>query len=353
MKHWVTILLIMAIVCGAATTMGSNNYSLISVTDSIYFRRPPNFPPPVYTFSVNPLTTAGFELGRDLFYDPVLSKDKSIACNNCHQPFAAFANLDHAVSHGVDFCFGTRNAPPLFNLAWQKEFMWDGGVKHIEVSPLNALTNSCEMANSLDTIVDRLKSDPQYVHKFQQVFGNSNINSQQLLRVLAQFTSMLISADSKYDKHIRKESGGDFSADEENGYEVFSQKCAPCHREPLFTDLSFRNNGLDLVSEDPGRDTITNNEPDRGKFRVPSLRNIELTAPYMHDGRFETLEQVLEHYSSGMKRNANLDTVFENGKFVGIELSGQEKKALIAFLKTLTDRDFVNDKRFQPPGEPR
>jgi cytochrome c peroxidase len=187
------------------------------------------------------------------------------------------------------------------------------------------------------------------VSKFQKVFGNTGINSQQVLRVFAQFTALLISADSKYDKYIRHEPGGVFTVDEEKGHTIFMQNCASCHKEPLFTDLSFRNNGLDLVSEDPGRDTITNNESDRGKFRVPSLRNIELTAPYMHDGRFETLEQVLEHYSGGVKRNPNLDSLLLRSKKPGLDLTASDKKLLIVFLKTLTDTAFVSDKRFQQP----
>ena len=249
--------------------------------DSVHFKVPANFPKPVYDFKDNPVTANGFNLGRKLFYDPILSRDKSISCANCHQSFAAFANLDHAVSHGVDECLGTRNAPPLFNLAWQKEFMWDGGVHHIEVSPLNALTNPCEMA----------------------------------------------------------------------GYALFKQHCSACHKEPLFTDLSYRSNGLDLIPDDIGRDSITRLASDKGKFRVPSLRNVELTSPYMHDGRFTTLKQVLQHYSTGVKPTTNLDPVLHQNAVPGIILTSTEQAQLIAFLKTLTDQDFVNDKRFQAPNQ--
>lgn len=350
MKLAITLLIIISFVCIAATSSNPPEEKSKPDADTIRFVVPENFPPPAYQFTNNPVTDAGFALGRYLFYDPLLSKDKSIACSNCHQYFAAFANLDHPVSHGVDLCFGTRNAPPLFNLAWQKEFMWDGGVKHIEVSPLTAITSTCEMASSLDTITDRLKKSPVYPEMFQKAFGTTEINSQRVLRALAQFTAMLISANSKYDKYIRKELGGNFTDEEEKGYELFKLHCSSCHTEPLFTDLSYRNNGLDEISEDPGRDTITNNESDRGKFRVPSLRNVELTSPYMHDGRFETLEEVLDHYNNGVKNNVNLDPLLKKNTKPGIPLTTEEQKQIIAFLKTLTDTTFVNDKRFQQPN---
>ncbi len=317
--------------------------------DSISFKVPSNFPKPVYDFKDNPVTANGFKLGRILFYDPLLSKDKSISCANCHQSFAAFANLDHAVSHGTDECLGTRNAPPLFNLAWQKEFMWDGGVHHIEVSPMNAMTNPCEMATDLNTITKRLQQTEPYPALFKAAFGSTEINSQRAFRALAQFTSMLVSANSKYDKYIRKEAGGDFTAEETAGYELFKQKCSTCHQEPLFTDLTYRSNGLDLKPDDIGRDSITHLETDRGKFRVPSLRNIELTKPYMHDGRFSTLKEVLQHYDAGVKPAANLDPALHQNNIYGIKLTTVEQRQLTAFLKTLTDPDFINDKRFQSP----
>ena len=323
------------------------NYGITA--DSVRFAVPANFPKPIYDFKDNPVTSNGFKLGRILFYDPIISKDKSISCANCHQSFAAFANLDHAVSHGVDECLGTRNAPPLFNLAWQKEFMWDGGVHHIEVSPMNAMTNPCEMATDLNTVVSRLRETKTYSSLFKAAFGTTEINSQRTFRALAQFTSMLVSANSKYDKYIRKEKGGDFTEEETAGYALFKQKCSTCHQEPLFTDLAYRSNGLDLKSDDIGRDSITHLETDRGKFRVPSLRNIELTSPYMHDGRFETLKEVLAHYNSGVKPTANLDPLLHQNNVYGIRLTILEQSQLIAFLKTLTDRDFVNDKRFQAP----
>ncbi|MXV15284.1 cytochrome-c peroxidase [Hufsiella ginkgonis] len=313
---------------------------------AISFRRPANFPVAAYNFEENTLTKAGFELGHKLFYEDALSADNSVNCGTCHQPFAAFANLDHSVSHGINNCFGTRNAPPLFNLAWQKDFMWDGGVGHIELSPLNALTNPCEMGNTLDRITATLSQTAPYPELFREAFGSPVINSQRLFKALTQFMGMMVSASSKYDKVMRKENGASFSPDEQEGYRLFQQKCAVCHQEPLFTDGSFRSNGLDGYSKDPGRDTITATGADRGKFRVPSLRNIELTRPYMHDGRFLTLEAVLEHYHAGVKQSPALDPGLKKNPTPGIPLTPKEQSQIISFLKTLTDNEFIHDHRF-------
>lgn len=312
----------------------------------VQFAVPANFPQPVYNFENNKLTKEGFELGHRLFYEDALSVDNSVNCGSCHQPFAAFANLDHSVSHGVDNCFGTRNAPPLFNLVWQQEFMWDGGVHNIEVSGLNALVNPCEMGNNLDHIVSTLNKMAPYPELFRKAFGTAEINSQRLFKALTQFTGMMVSANSRYDKFIRKETGGYLTSDELAGYLLFKEKCSSCHPEPLFTDRSYRSNGLDEFPKDAGRDSITQTSADRGKFRVPSLRNIELTRPYMHDGRFYTLEDVLEHYNSGVKPHANLDAVLKKSGVNGISLPKKDQSQIISFLKTLTDHEFIQDKRF-------
>ncbi len=345
----------LVIIAGILFIAGINTFSgiadNINTGDTLLFKRPENFPPAVYSFEGNPPTNNGFKLGRALFYDPILSKDGSISCANCHQQFAAFAQLDHPVSHGVDDCLGTRNTPTLFNLAWQREFMWDGGVNHIEVSPLNALTSECEMANNLPEIVDRLKNSDKYPLLFQEAFHTSEINSQLLLKALTQFTAALVSANAKYDKVMRGEDGASFTKEESTGYTLFKANCATCHREPLFTDYSYRSNGLDAYSDDPGRDTITHDPADHGKFRVPSLRNVEVSSPYMHDGRFENLEQVLTHYHSGMVLSSNLDPLFKKDSMPGIRLSSGEQTQLIAFLKTLTDHDFLNNPAFQDPNK--
>lgn len=305
----------------------------------ITFAIPSNFPAPAYNFEDNQLTNAGFALGKKLFYDARLSADKSVSCGSCHQQFAAFANLDHKVSHGVNNCQGKRNAPPLFNLAWQKAFFWDGGVKNIETSPLNAIADACEMGTDIEAIIASLKNTAPYPELFQQAFGSSEINSQKILKSITQFTAVLVSGNSKYDKVMRKESGFTFSSTELAGYNLFKEKCSSCHAEPLFTDFSYRSNGLDLVSADEGRSHITGLYTDFGKFRVPTLRNIEYTGPYMHDGRFYSLDEVLEHYNSGVKTSSNLDDGLKNG----IPLKASEKEQIKAFLKTLTDNEFIKN----------
>ncbi|NCD72063.1 c-type cytochrome [Mucilaginibacter sp. R11] len=317
-----------------------------NLADSISFKQPSNFPVPAYDLKHNPITTKGFLLGKALFYDPSLSADGTVACGNCHQASAAFANLGSAVSKGIKGCKGSRNAPPLFNLAWQKEYMWDGRINAMQLVPVNALTNPCEMGNSIDKLLLNLQKDNSYPSRFKEVFGSSKITQQMVLDALSQFTAMLISANSKYDRYMRHEAGASFTLNEEAGYEFFKQKCASCHTEPLFTDLSYRNNGLEETSIDIGRDSLTHQRSDNGKFRVPTLRNIEITGPYMHDGRFYSLKEVLQHYNAGMKKHANLDKVFTQNQQPGIAISATEQTQIIAFLKTLTDVDFINDRRF-------
>jgi len=306
------------------------------------FTVPSNFPTPAYNFEDNKLSNAGFALGKKLFYDARLSADKSVSCGSCHQQFAAFTQLDHKVSHGINNCQGKRNTPPLVNLAWQKAFFWDGGVKNIETSPLNAITDACEMGTDIQTIVTFLKATAPYPDMFKQAFGSTEINSQLILKSITQFTAMLVSANSKYDQVIRKENGVAFTASEQAGYTLFKEKCSSCHAEPFFTDFSYRSNGLDLLSADEGRSHITSVQTDFGKFRVPTLRNIEYTSPYMHDGRFYSLDEVLNHYDSGVKAAENLDASLKNG----IPLNSTQKEQIKAFLKTLTDHEFIKNTLF-------
>jgi len=317
--------------------------------DKFEFVVPSNFPQPVYTFASNPLNQKTAELGRRLFYDPILSRDNTISCGSCHQDFAAFANLEHPLSHGVDGLLGTRNSPPIYNLAWHSNFMWDGGINHLESQPLAPITNPVEMDETLANVVTKLQSSPEYRKWFKEAFGDETVNTQLISRAFAQFMAVMISANSKYDKYVRNE-GESLTAQEMSGLTIFNQKCSGCHTAPLFTDLGFRNNGLDSVFTDTGREMITNDPADKGKFKVPSLRNIELSSPYMHDGRFTTLEQVLDHYSNGAKYSATIDPLLDlgNGSY-GIELTSSEKQDLVAFLKTLTDREFVSDPRFKNP----
>ncbi|TDG35813.1 cytochrome-c peroxidase [Pedobacter changchengzhani] len=316
-----------------------NETELLPTQVDITFTVPANFPAPTYNFENNKLTNAGFALGRKLFYEARLSADKSISCGSCHQQFAAFANLDHKVSHGVNNCQGKRNSPPLFNLAWQKGYFWDGGVKNIETVPLNAIGDVCEMSTDIQSIITFLKNTPPYPNLFKQAFGATEINSQLVLKSFAQFTAVLVSGNAKYDQVSRKENGATFTPGEQAGYLLFKEKCSSCHKEPFFTDFSYRSNGLDLTSTDEGRAHITGVETDMGTFRVPTLRNIEYTGPYMHDGRFYSLDEVLEHYNSGVEPAENLDPLLKNG----IALSATEQKQIKLFLITLTDHDFIKN----------
>ncbi len=326
------------------------------VPDTYTLKIPANFPKPVFIFDTNPITKEGFELGRNLFYDPRLSSDGTIACGTCHRQLFAFADHGHGVSHGVGDKLGDRNTPALQNMAFQPEFFWDGGVNHIEFTPLNAIQNPKEMNETLKNVLDKLNATPTYKKQFKAVFGTDSITSQRMLQALAQFMGMLVSSQSRYDSYVRGESGVQFTDEEKAGMTLFKQKCATCHATDLFTDHSFRNNGLNTEFQDKGRETITLLESDRGKFRVPSLRNVERTAPYMHDGRFYSLESVLNHYSSGIKDSPTLDPVLKKNQILGTPLSETEKKQLIAFLKTLTDPTFLVDSRFADPigtGNPK
>ena len=315
--------------------------------DIYVFTKPPHFPKPVYTFENNPVTKEGFELGKKLFFDPILSRDKSVSCNNCHQQSRAFADSPlHPASIGVSNQIGSRNAPALFNLAFMSEFFWDGGVTHLDFVPINAIESEIEMDETLANVVKKLNEHDEYPQLFKEAFGVEEITSPFMLHALSQFTAMMISASSKYDKYIL---GGESLSDEEiQGMTLFQQKCAPCHSGELFSDFSFRNNGLNGLFDDPGRGRITEDEDDHGKFRVPSLRNIELTAPYMHNAQFSTLEEVLDHYDEGMVGSSTLDPLFkEDGEVVGIPLNEMDKSRIIAFLKTLTDREFISDPKFR------
>jgi cytochrome c peroxidase len=314
-------------------------------TKTVKFIVPKGWPDPVYDFSKNPLTEEGFKLGSALFYDPILSKDNTISCASCHLPFTAFTHADHSLSHGIYGKIGTRNSSALMNLAWSKSFMWDGGVNNLEVQPINPLTNPLEMDSKLPDVVMELNQSAKYRKLFYKTFNDSVITSQLLLKALAQFTCRLNSSDSKYDSIMRHEKNVAFTASEKNGYALFKKNCSSCHTEPLFTNYSFQNNGLpvDTFLKDYGRIKITRNANDSLKFRVPTLRNIEFSAPYFHDGRVNKLKDVMEHYSNGVVQSATLAEELKSK----IELTKQEKKDVIAFLKTLTDKYFLYNGRFR------
>ncbi|SDH08324.1 cytochrome c peroxidase [Dyadobacter soli] len=332
----------------------------------LQWTKPSYFPDPVYDLSKNPLTVEGVELGKFLFYDGILSRTDNIGCGTCHQQPAAFTHHGHDLSHGVDDRIGTRNAPSVQNMAWNTSFFWDGGVHDMDMVPPVPIQNKVEMDELVGNVVEKLKKTPvagatkqvDYPKMFKAAFGSDSITADRMMQALSQFMMTMVSATSRYDYFLRGDASA-MTAQEKDGLSIFKQKCASCHAGELFTDQKFRNNGLvPNRINDQGRYTITLNADDRLKFKVPSLRNVGLTAPYMHDGRFTTLEQVLDHYDND--KPGNKDSIFVSptldpllnvaGQKRGINLTAAEKQSIIAFLRTLNDDDFIKDKRFSDPG---
>jgi cytochrome c peroxidase len=306
---------------------------------------PAGFPSPDYRFQDNPLTEEAFQLGRKLFYDGRLSRDSMFPCSSCHQQIAVFGTYEHDRSHGYGMSHTLRNAPPLFNLAWQKELHWDGRFKSLYEEATQPILTHTEMAENFFTIIFRLQRDTQYQRMVNAAFGTPVISEDKILKSLAQFTGAITSSNSKYDRY--KEGNTTFSASELNGYQLYQTRCATCHPEPMFTDYSYRNIGLPVDPElkDYGRMRVTGKSEDSLKFRVASLRNVNLTANYMHDGRFNTLLQVLNHYTTGIQNGPTLDPLLANK----IALTTTEKSDLISFLKTLSDSTILKNPRFAKP----
>jgi len=310
---------------------------------------PKGWPKPVYDFKENKPTKEGFELGRKLFYDPILSRDSTISCSSCHSQYTGFAHTDHALSHGIEDRIGTRNAMPLMNLAWTKTFHWDGGVLSLDAQPINPITNSQEMDNTLVNVLGKLNQSKKYKNLFNTAFGDSVITTKKLLQAISQFTVSLQTYNSKYDKVMRQEKDIFFTEQEENGHQLFKRNCESCHKEPLLTNDNFADNGLPIDQDykDYGRVKITQNPKDSFNFRVPTLRNIEFTYPYMHDGRFMKLREVINFYTNGKIKRKTLAKELQRP----IVLNENEKKDLIAFLLTLTDKEFLFNPKYSYPKE--
>ncbi len=307
------------------------------------FVKPANFPQPIYHFETNQVTQERFELGRKLFYDPILSANNTISCGSCHIQTSAFTHHGHDVSHGIFDRRGTRNSPPIMNLAWNTSFMWDGGIVDLDLQPIAPITNHVEMDDSLPNVLNKLRNSTVYPALFQKAYGSSEINSSGFLKALSQFMLMCVSSNSKYDSVMRNQAI--FTSEEQEGYQLFKQKCNSCHAEPLFTDHSFRNNGLSVsMVNDEGRYLVTQKPTDRYKFKVPSLRNLAYTAPYMHDGRLFTLDAVFDHYTMQVQNTPNLDPLFLQNGQPGLSISLTERQKLLVFLKTLNDKSFLLDK---------
>lgn len=298
---------------------------------------PKYFPKPVYKFEQNQSNDLKIELGRTLFYDPILSLDNTISCASCHNPYNAFAHVDHNLSHGINDKIGKRNAPVLFNLAWHKSFMWDGAINHLDVQALAPISHPDEMGETMSNVLLKLNRNQIYKQLFYQAYGDSQINTERTLKSISQFLLSLISSNSKYDSMLLGKI--QFNTQEQNGYRLFKLHCNSCHKEPLFSDFSFKNNGLSLDTSlnDFGRYSISLLPNDSFKFKVPTLRNVEFSYPYMHDGRFKTLAQVINHYNSIDLNNKKISTELQRN----LNLSSNEKVDIIAFLRTLTDKKFL------------
>jgi cytochrome c peroxidase len=310
---------------------------------------PQGWPEPVYDFTNNDISAQKFELGRALFYEKMLSRDNSVSCASCHQSGSAFSDPGNKLSRGIGSITGERNSPPLFNLAWHPYFMHDGGVNHIEVQPLAPIRNPDEMSEELGNLIAKLGASEKYRTLFNDAFGSAEISTERLMKSLAQFMGLIVSSNSKYDQYKRGDQNIRFSASEKKGYDLFLANCNTCHREPLFTDFGFRSNGLapDPILNDSGRARITRLPADLYRYKTPSLRNIALTAPYMHDGSIATLRECIEHYSAIPSNPMNIDPILYQNP---VRLNEAEKEDLISFLHTLTDHHLTEDKRFTNPN---
>jgi cytochrome c peroxidase len=289
------------------------------------------------------MTEQGFLLGRKLFYDGRLSIDGNFPCSSCHQPDAVFTTFEHDRSHGYNHSHTLRNSPGLFNLAWYPFFNQDGSGTSLEELYTRHITNPNEMATNLDDVVGRIKRDSVYKRMFYQAFGDSHVTPYRIFNALTQFLMNLVSANSKYD--LVKKNQAVFSPQEADGYAVFQSKCATCHQEPLFTDFSFHNTGLavDPLLNDFGRMRVTGKPEDSLKFRTPSLRNLELTSYYGHDGRYNLARTMVQHYENGIINSPTLDPQLSSG----IPLTLTEEDNILFFLRTLTDSSFLNNPRFR------
>lgn len=301
----------------------------------------------------NPLTEEGIALGKRLFFDKKLSGDNTQSCSSCHDPRNAFTD-DTQFSDGIDGLFGTRNSMPLFNLAWNfgDRFTWGGKELGLERQAFEPVRNPIEMHANWTEVANKLQQDPQYPTLFLQVFGTSQIDSTLVTKAIAQFERTLISGNSKFDRYLLGTAS--LTPEELNGFNVFMDEdrgdCFHCHgsdNNPLWTDNDFHNNGLDATFTDLGLGAVTGDPNDNGKFRSPSLRNLAFTAPYMHDGRFATLEEVINHYSEGIQISPTIDPLIKKANQGGVQLSAQDKADLKAFLLALTDNDFINNPAFQ------
>jgi len=322
--------------------------SLDPVEGEFRFKNFPGFPA-VPVPSDNPMTAAKVELGRHLFFDRRFSRDSSVSCGSCHKPEHAFSDAGNSTSAGFAGLRTTRNSPGLTNVAWNTSLFWEGGVPTLEIQAISPIINPVEMNMNTDTLILRLMQEQRYGPLFSRAWGDSRITLERVTKSLATFQRTLISGSSPFDRWTRGEAGA-ISASAQRGADLFFGErgdCFHCHGAFNFTDNRFHNTGLDSVTIDEGRYRVTNNEADKGKFKTPTLRNIALTSPYMHDGRFFTLEEVVQHYNSGGKPHPNRDPLMRP-----LGLTSMDVQDIVAFLESLTDYTFTQDPAFQDPWQP-
>jgi cytochrome c peroxidase len=331
--------------------------------------------PPMDIPADNPLTVEGVALGRYLFYDKRLSGDNGMSCGSCHSPSLSFTD-GKAVPKGIDSIPGPRSTMPLINEGYNHYYFWDGRAATLEDQILQPVRNIIEMHETWPNAMSELQADPAYPTLFQRAFGTDQIDSLLVAKAIAQFVRTLISGNSPFDKFQRGE--GIISPDAQVGYALFQQEggapgqtipvagstpvigqggadCFHCHAPAagLFTDEQFHNNAIDTVFYDPGRFGVTNDPDDLGKFKTPTLRNIMVTAPYMHDGRFATIDQVLDHYEDGGYASPTVDPFMKfTSPDMNLGLTPQKRQQVIAFLNSLTDEEFLTNPAFTDPGPP-
>ncbi len=309
----------------------------------------------------NPLTVAGVQLGKMLFYEKQLSKDGSQACADCHRQSDGFSDV-RQFSIGVAGLAGHRQAMPIFNLAWHSnEFFWDGRATRLRDQALKPIEDPLEMNETLARVIEKLSQTQIYQDQFTRAFGDATIEASRIALALEQFMFSIVSYNSKFDQF--RAGTVQLSASEARGRMLFMTEynpffpassgadCAHCHGGINFENDQYMNNGLDsdATISDIGREAVTGNPEDRAKFKVPSLRNIAVTGPYMHDGRFETLAEVIDHYNEGIQSSATTDPTVLNTQATGLFLTEQDKVDLINFLKTLTDEQFLNESAYATP----
>jgi cytochrome c peroxidase len=361
-SKYVIILLLL----GFAIMISAWSYSSETVPTGPYqFIYPANFGNRINVPEDNPTTKEGVYLGRLLFYDTRLSTNSTLSCGSCHQQSKAFTD-GKALSEGVDHALTARNSMSLVNLLWARKFFWDGRAASLEDQAIFPMTNPHEMGQSLDESAKKISQVEAYRSVFKIVYGDEHATGERIIKAITQFERTLISANSKYDQYLR----GTYkpTEDELKGMALFTTgpqpekgirgaNCAHCHGGVKNYMELFHNNGLDSITKDAGIETLTGLSSDRGRFKVPTLRNIALTAPYMHDGRFKTLDEVIDHYSEHIQESASLSTFLrgESNEPSGrsLKLLPHEKKEIIAFLNMLTDSSFVNNPDFSDPHNPK